>query len=520
MASKKPTDSKLSYLCKRIQVVVRIAFGNLWEHKSKTLILGTLVTIGVMLIVCGNAFLEASRRSVENDLRQNFTGDVFIHGLSEEGNVSLFGVTQFVSTGELYEVPVIPDTEQLIEIVKATEGVENFTTSIYTPCLLYNDQMPEDWEAPTDFNIYPMFYMFSGDPETYWDVLPAVSITEGRYPAKNQPEILISNLLKDKYEKYYGKEIHVGEKILVRQMAGITLREVTICGFFEPANSASIILSVCYADTGTARSMADLTYGSALAKELPEEVDTSLSDWSEDDMFGDDASMFDDSESMMIEFTEDDLDSILGDTSLRDKLNETDDGAWHYMQVRLKDKSDQNRVISELNQKFSGMGLALKADDPKTAGGEYGQVNDMIDALFSILVAILAIVVFIIIMNTLIVSVIERTSEIGTMRAIGGSRGFIRGLFFSESVMITTIASILGIILALFVIEFLNGLNIVIEGETARATVGSGVLQMIPTIPSMLKTAGIVILGSVLANLYPVAVALKITPLKAMNQGQ
>ena len=36
-------------------------------------------------------------------------------------------------------------------------------------------------------------------------------------------------------------------------------------------------------------------------------------------------------------------------------------------------------------------------------------------------------------MNTLIISIVERTGEIGTMRALGGEKSFIRGLFLAET---------------------------------------------------------------------------------------
>ena len=99
--------------------VIRIALGNLWEHKSKTIILGFLICFGVMLIILGNGFLESTRRGLEKDFRANYCGDVVIHGPSpEKGQLTLFGVTNTVSMGSLPKTPAIPDTKELFAFLR------------------------------------------------------------------------------------------------------------------------------------------------------------------------------------------------------------------------------------------------------------------------------------------------------------------------------------------------------------------------------------------------------------------
>jgi ABC-type antimicrobial peptide transport system permease subunit len=127
-------------------------------------------------------------------------------------------------------------------------------------------------------------------------------------------------------------------------------------------------------------------------------------------------------------------------------------------------------------------------------------------------------VVFIVIMNTLIVSVIERTSEIGTMKALGASRSFIKKLFFIEAISISVIASLLGIIIALVLCGVLNACDITIANDNVKVILGSGVIGFIPKFGSILGTFIAIVAGSAFANLYPVSLALRITPLKAMNQ--
>lgn len=504
--------------------VIRIALGNLWEHKSKTLILGFLVCFGVMLIILGNGFLESTRRGLEKDFRANYSGDVVIHGPPpEKGKVSLFGVSTTVSVGSLPKTPAIPDTQEVLRLLDEVDGIAQRTTVISGLGMLSSEAVPEDFEPAEDQSAnYPYFYYFAGEPNSYFSMFSKMKILEGDYPSRTEPSILVDIRLKDKFEKYYKLSLAVGDKLLVNafSVAGSqTLREVTVSGFYEQPDPNTAIIELCYMDQNTARALSDLTYGSVYARELPETVDTSLGALSEDDLFGSD-DLFDFSDSVVFEdgLSEETLDSLLGDTSLRDKLNMTDDGAWHYVVLKLDNPASAPLFISNLNQLFVEKGLNIKAIDWREASYEFASTADLLSVIFTILIVLLAVVVFIVIMNTLIVSVMERTGEIGTMRALGAKRDFIRKLFFTESISITFIASIAGTILALIAAAIVNAIGFSVSNTVAKLLLGGGSVSITPTLSSVLTTVIVILIGSAAANLYPVSVALKITPLKAMNQ--
>ncbi len=135
------------------------------------------------------------------------------------------------------------------------------------------------------------------------------------------------------------------------------------------------------------------------------------------------------------------------------------------------------------------------------------------------LVIILAVVVFIIIMNTMTVSVIERTGEIGTMRAIGAEKAFVRKLFYTEAVSLTFFSAIIGIIISFIAMAIFNACGITITNSIAKMILGGGLLHFTPTPAIIITTFIIAIFGSVVSNFYPVSSALKITPLKALSKG-
>lgn len=508
--------------------IFKLALRNLKEHKSKTIIIALFLVFGVAIVVLGNSFLESINRGLEKDFSANYTGDIAISITPDKGDkIDIFGVQTTNLRGSMPQIPAIPDLEKVQKIVDEQEGIKSQTKLISAMALVakglemdLSELMERD---DLSFDDLPISMLFAGEEGTYHNTFPDVHFVEGNYPTPKTNEVIIDTRVQRAFKGMYREDLNIGDTLLIMgaNTNGV-VREAKLVGIFDPPDQNSAMFQIIYSNPEFARSFADLTYASSFSQELPDSVDLSISELTEDDLFGSsDDDLFGDiidTNSDILSTNEYDFDSILGDTTLRNELNKTDDGSWHFILAKVKNPLQTKKIIAELTQKFKEENLNVQVMGWKDAAFSYSGTVEGLGFIFNLLIIILAIVVFIIIMNTMTVSVIERTGEIGTMRAIGAEKNFVRKLFFTESLTLTLVSTIIGIILAFIIMIIFNSLNITITNSIAKMILGGGLLHFSPTPAIIILTIIISLAGSCLSNIYPVTSALKITPLKALNK--
>jgi putative ABC transport system permease protein len=483
------------------------------------------ILFGVAIVVMGNSFLESVNRGLEKDFRANVTGDLTITVNPEKGTtIDVFGVNSSNiadMTGETPKVGAIPDLERVEAILAETNGIKKQSKMISAQVILSKDSeidfsVLNDDEKDVGVMDLPISMLFAGEDGSFWELFPDLKMIDGTYPTPGSNEIIVDTRVVEGFLKTWDKDLVVGDDVLMAGMDG-RIREAKVVGIFKPANEYTAMFQSVYCEPALARAFADLTYANSFSQELPDSVDLSISSLSEDDFFGDDFFSDIEDESGILGNTTD-FDSILGDTSLRDELNKTDDGSWQYILAKLDNPHADKKIVAELNKRFKEEGLNVQAMDWKKAALSYSGTVEGIGFIFNLLIIILAIVVFIIIMNTMVVSVIERTSEIGTMRAIGAEKKFVKKLFYSEAVILTSLSAIAGIIFAFICMAIFNAFNIAITNSIAKMILGGGLLHFSPTPKIIFLTLLVALIGSILSNRYPVKSALRITPIKALSK--
>lgn len=117
--------------------------------------------------------------------------------------------------------------------------------------------------------------------------------------------------------------------------------------------------------------------------------------------------------------------------------------------------------------------------------------------------------------NTLLMSVLERTKEIGTLLAVGMTRGTVAALFMLEAFLQAVVGGTLGLVVAVAVISLARGSG----GFTISMGAGQGFFKVMPTLLPVVPAIVIVAtcVGSVLAALSPAMRAARMRPVEALS---
>jgi putative ABC transport system permease protein len=92
---------------------------------------------------------------------------------------------------------------------------------------------------------------------------------------------------------------------------------------------------------------------------------------------------------------------------------------------------------------------AARDNEPEVYAGTEDMLNS-VTAVFSVLIGVSALIAAVGLVNALSLSVLQRTRELGLLRALGFSRGQLRRMILAESVQLTATAVLVGLVLGTF----------------------------------------------------------------------
>ena len=193
------------------------------------------------------------------------------------------------------------------------------------------------------------------------------------------------------------------------------------------------------------------------------------------------------------------------------------DGAWHFILVRAAPGTDKGRLTADIRRELHNAGLAVQVRDWRGTAGAVALYVYFMQVVLYIGLLMLGGIVLILTINSLVMSVFERVPEIGTMRAIGAQRGFIRGLFVLETGALTLVAGVAGIGLGSIVVLLLNKIPLHFTNQILILLFGGTSLQ--PGVSGGNVTMSLIasiVLGA-FAWVYPVRLALRIQPVRAIH---
>jgi putative ABC transport system permease protein len=476
-------------------VLLRIAFRNLLEHKSKTLIIGVLLALGVIILIVGNAFMDTAAKGVKDTFIANYTGDVFISGTAQNGKVSLFGVQAAGGQETTPNIPYFDKVTARLTSMPDVAGTAGQVTGFALATIKDSDEQS-------------FALLFGVEPESYRKLFDGATAVEGHFLQPGEEGLVVSQKSLERFNKDLGTTIKVGDEVILTGMgkAGFKIRSVPLVGVVKYPMESEATDFITYVDINTARILQGMTLGN--------DEDTPVTDAQKALLAqNDEASMFGGEEIVSGAAAA----PKPAAAAAPRKQAQVDTGAFQFELARLKNPAKAPLVVAELNQWFAKEGIAAQAGDWKAAAGPFAQSIDVVRIVFNVAIIIVAIVAIIIMMNTLVISVIERTGEIGTMRALGAQKPFIRKMFLVETIAIALVFGLVGMLLGFGIIGTLNALHIEASNAFLKILFAGNTLHAAVNPMSVVWSLVLVVFVAVLAHLYPVSVALKIEPVRAMQ---
>ena len=193
-------------------------------------------------------------------------------------------------------------------------------------------------------------------------------------------------------------------------------------------------------------------------------------------------------------------------------------GAGHSIVIRAAQIEDVDSLMTQLNAEPQGSETVVARDWNELQPGLRQAIRaDMTSAWF--MYAVLIVLVAFSVLNTQLMSVLERTREFGTMMALGVRPARLARLVMLETGMMTSLGLLLGIGLGALITAYLSVVGFSYPGMAEMSIKFNLPARMYPAISMLSLSLGplIVACGSLLAAIYPALRLKRLLPIEAMR---
>lgn len=188
-------------------------------------------------------------------------------------------------------------------------------------------------------------------------------------------------------------------------------------------------------------------------------------------------------------------------STLQNLTNNT--GKVSMIEVKVNENVNATEVSQSIQNAYPNDLSATTAADQ---ANRINQSLGMIDTA-SWAISLLAIIIGGVgVINTMIMSVFERTREIGVLKAVGWKNRRILGMILGESIILTLVAAVVGVILGIVAVEII--LNFFITSQSFQAVL---------TMETLIKAFLVAFLVGIVGGLYPAYRASRLAPTEALR---
>jgi putative ABC transport system permease protein len=483
-------------------LLANLSLRNLSLNSRRSRLIGFLIAACVAISVIGNSFFESSRAGLKKTFVDCFTGDLFISPQTEPP-MSLFGEDTPI-IGSYTPIQALPHQAEIWQAVEGTRGIATVVSQISGYALL-----------EVDGTRNPVA-LFGVDGDSYFKMFGSVHLATGRPLKTAKAGILISEKKLQEIAKASGKEPGLGAPVQLSVFTshGFSIREVPLVGTFEYPTTSSVLDRIAYVDAETLRALNGMLRrqdsGQAPPRESGKYLDSDLGK-----IFDTIAPPGSATPSLRLS----DVEAVLAQRSVpaAPAASPAEAASWSFLILKLSPGADPKAVRRDLEARLLAQGLQARVGDWRAAAGSGAALAGSLAMGFNIGLGILCLVIILILANSFVTVVEERTSEIATMRAMGASKRFVRGMLLGEGTILAIIAGAAGVLAAAALVAVLHRKGIPTSNRILSLIFGGGRLRPLLTLRVVLSAFVGAVAVSAIANLFAVRRALKIAPARAME---
>jgi putative ABC transport system permease protein len=500
-------------------MIVRLIFRNVTRGLSRLAPMMLVLGSTMALLLLGNSISQAVNQGYQQTFVDQITGHLSISSTADQP-FTIFG-SDALLVGNLIPPPILLQSQEIFTLLDQDDRVEALAGLVTLAGRVEMNSRPVSMP------------LFGVDFVDYKALVPGFSFLQGNFPQPGEPGIIIhENRIAD-FARLRGSIPQLGDPVLITTAtnSSFTIRELPLVGIFTYPAQDQILERVGIIDADTARSLQGLLFGD----QIQQSADTGLDiNGLFDDPF---AGLFDTVEDGFVDSTietgmdelfTDPLDLLLGFDGPADQSTDPVHfvssppraGEYHFVLIRLRPGVSESQFQADLQRQiqttfpYDFQTIDLR-NWRETAGGS-AQLVWFVQVFFTLGLLFVAFGASVITINALVLSVLERQKEIGTMRALGASKGTVGIMITGETLVVVAGSSFMGMVLGVVLTLAINSSGIPIRNQLLQFLFGQSTLFGILT-PGLLLTQLVlgIFLGG-LSALYPLVKALKITPLKAM----
>lgn len=471
-----------------------LAIKSILSRRSSVVII-LFMSFAAALLVVSNAIFDSTEKGVQSSFTESFTGDFIIRPHSNVP-LSLFGDETPV-TGELSTIEKLAPYESIVAVLSNNPDVYGFIPQVSGFALLENGGARKNMS------------LFGVQADAYLSLMDGVRLVEGQPYSAGAKGLVIS----DKIATELGIKVGDTVQFSIADGTSFRIRAVPVTGKITYTSPNAIFERFVLVDPDTVRDIMDISDSYSFQDGDIDESKVNLLDM---DMDFDD--LFSSAEDVAAIFEESqDTTEVLVQEDSSITMEEIESTSWNYLVCRLQEGADANHVIKKLNREFKGNQWPVEAVDWRNAAGSTALYLYWMRMIFNIGILVVMAAGFIVVNNTLVVNVLDRTREIGTLRAIGASSLFVSLQCMIETVAMALVSGVIGCLFGGLAAWGLTGMEITFANTFLIQLFGEGSLIVAVSFGNIVKIMFLMLCLGILGWVYPVMTALKVHPIEAIQ---